>query len=186
MVILLFDIHDIAFGLPQATFEAHLTVEKGLMALSNSREVASKALAGNKTRHDFKRTPPMSTYLFAMVVSCQSTSPVVSSLLCALCFICHIPSTLFHLPFSIFPMACALFYLPYFICHISPAIFRVPYSICHIVSALFHLPYAIYHIPAALFCVPYFICPFLCALFHLPFPSSTCPVSFCAFICALS
>ena len=51
----------------QAPFQLQLTAPTGLAALSNTQEVSKQDVGGGRTRRVFAPTPPMSTYLFAMV-----------------------------------------------------------------------------------------------------------------------
>ncbi len=51
----------------QAPFQLQLTAPTGLAALSNTQEVSKQDVGSGRTRRVFAPTPPMSTYLFAMV-----------------------------------------------------------------------------------------------------------------------
>ena len=57
-----------ACAVGQANFRVTLTAARGLTALSNAPEAAVTDAAGGRVHHSFEETPPMSTYLLAMVV----------------------------------------------------------------------------------------------------------------------
>lgn len=58
----------------QAKFRVTLTAARGLTALSNAPKAAVTDAAGGRLHHSFEETPPMSTYLLAIVVRCISLS----------------------------------------------------------------------------------------------------------------
>ena len=62
----------------KAVFAVDLTVDEGLLAISNGAETKSEAVGNGKTRIWFAETMPMSTYLVAFVVGpLEATEPVL-------------------------------------------------------------------------------------------------------------
>lgn len=52
----------------KATFEVHLTIDDGLLAVSNTAEVTRRAVGAGRVQVSFAETMPLSTYLVAFVV----------------------------------------------------------------------------------------------------------------------
>ncbi|MCC6226512.1 MAG: M1 family metallopeptidase [Microthrixaceae bacterium] len=60
----------------KATFEAHLTVDEGLLAIANAAEVSRREVGAGRVRVSFAETMPLPTYLVAFVVGrLEATEP---------------------------------------------------------------------------------------------------------------